>query len=96
MIKRKKSYCQLSMHFPHSCEKISKIGTSDYVSPVGGYTTPAKRGRPKKTTSRVRMSFRSLEAAKPKEKKCVFSPHFCQWEGRYELHKVESVAEGMN
>ena len=63
-------------------------------TPVGGYTTPAKRGRSTKTTSRVRMSFRSPEAAKPKEKKCVLSPHFCQRDGRDELHKVESDSRG--
>ena len=42
MIKRKKSNCQLSMHFSHSCEKISKIGTSDYVSLMSLVKMPVK------------------------------------------------------
>ena len=58
------------------------------------YMTPAKRGRPAKAAEQPRKSFRSPEAAKPKEAKCVFVPHFCEWEGRDDLHRVESLSRG--
>ena len=62
---------------------------------TGGYATPAKRGRPtNKAANQTRKSFRSPDAAKPKEKKRVFAPHFCEWDGRDDLHKVESDNRG--
>ena len=45
-------------------------------------------------TQPQRTSLRSPDCPAPKERKCLFVPHFCKWEGKDTLHKVSRDGRG--
>ena len=84
-----------NLRYHRKCRlSVMKLKLKRPASGPSNTKTSAKRGRPAKNEETTRKSLRSPEGApKPKEKKCVFAPSFCQWNDKDILHNRYAVTE---